>query len=283
MHLSAAQIACVSLLGVVALCYYNIVGQGLHGFRGTMAILRKGSDDDAHPKNPPALSAAQKRAIAANSMVPMEHIEQVVALVAHLNVHSIPGSLVECGVWKGGVAMAMAWAQLGSGPTRDVFLFDTFEGMTRPTEKDGAIAQSLFKDSIDGKPRPEGGDWHSDGGGTTWCFGAIEGVRENMKGTGYPVSRVHLVKGDVLHTLRNSSTGPIALLRLDTDFYESTREELALLYPRLSVGGFLIVDDYHAWEGSRKATDEFLLAAQSCLVQLTVHPRPVWRRLCAET
>jgi hypothetical protein len=98
---------------------------------------------------------------------------------------------------------------------------------------------------------------HATDQGNDWCRAGIEDVRANMASTGYPMDRVHFVKGKVEDTLESNDTGPIALLRLDTDWYESTAEEMRVLYPRLAVGGPLVLDDYGFWKGSRKAVDEY--------------------------
>ena len=80
-----------------------------------------------------------------------------------------------------------------------------------------------------------------------------------MASTGYPPDRVRYVKGPVERTIPDRLPGgPIALLRLDTDWYESTRHELLHLFPLLSPGGVLIIDDYGHWSGARKAVDEYL-------------------------
>jgi predicted O-methyltransferase YrrM len=83
-------------------------------------------------------------------------------------------------------------------------------------------------------------------------------VQANLRSTGYPVERMRFVVGDVADTVPREAPERIAILRLDTDWYASTRHELEHLYPRLAVGGVLIVDDYGHWEGARLAVDEFL-------------------------
>src|SRR5260370_10695337 len=90
-----------------------------------------------------------------------------------------------------------------------------------------------------------------------WCYARLEDVRANLASTGYPAEKCHFVKGDVLKTLPCEEPRHIAILRLDTDWYESTLHELTHLYPRLSHGGVLIIDDYGHWQGCRKAVEEF--------------------------
>jgi len=84
-----------------------------------------------------------------------------------------------------------------------------------------------------------------------------ETVYKNLLTTGYPEERIHMVRGPVEETLPQQAPERLALLRLDTDWYESTRRELVHLYPRLSDGGVLIVDDYGHWSGARRAVDEY--------------------------
>ena len=150
--------------------------------------------------------------------------------------------------------MAMLLKLLDLGSTdRDVWLYDTFEGMPKPSEIDRSPDGSALKAWERAKARGE----------RVWphlfapeVFDA-DGVRELLFCTGYPEARLHLVQGLVEDTVPAQAPGEIALLRLDTDWYESTRHELAHLYPRLVAGGVLIIDDYGAWEGCRRAVDEY--------------------------
>ena len=110
---------------------------------------------------------------------------------------------------------------------------------------DGSSAQTLL-------------DQDADRSGTVWAVAGLDDVRANMLATGYPQELVHYVKGPVESTIPGSAPhGPIALLRLDTDWYESTKHELVHLFPLLSEGGVLIIDDYGHWHGARQAVDEY--------------------------
>jgi hypothetical protein len=91
-----------------------------------------------------------------------------------------------------------------------------------------------------------------------WCYASLEDVRQNLASTGYGMERIAFVKGKVEDTLPGSAPDSISLLRLDTDWYESTLHELVHLFPRLSAGGVLIIDDYGHWRGARRAVDEYL-------------------------
>lgn len=144
--------------------------------------------------------------------------------------------------------MAVARTLLEEGDIRDLYLFDTYAGMTAPTEHDvdheGLAAQVQY-------------DERAAADHTEWCFASLEDVRANLLSTGYPEDRLHFIKGDVLQTIPQETIGEIALLRLDTDWYESTLHELKHLYPRLRVGGILIIDDFGYWQGCRKAVEEY--------------------------
>ena len=156
-----------------------------------------------------------------------------------------PGDIVECGVWKGGSSMLMALTLLRMGDvTRSIFLFDTFTGMTEPTERDGTATVRQWR-------KLERGD-HNE-----WAYGPLSEVQRNLSSTGYPTERVHFIQGPVEETLPSAQPTEIALLRLDTDWYELTRHELVHLYPRLQDGGVLVIDDYGHWAGARAAVDEY--------------------------
>lgn len=147
--------------------------------------------------------------------------------------------------------MAVAETLLRAGDTsRDLYLFDTFEGMPPPTENDvdiaGVTAESLLNRSD--KERDE----------SVWCRATLDVVKEALGSTGYPGEKIHFIKGMVEQTIPHLVPDKIALLRLDTDWYESTKHEMEHLFPRLSKGGVLIIDDYGHWQGARKAVDEYL-------------------------
>jgi hypothetical protein len=164
---------------------------------------------------------------------------------------NIPGAIVECGVWRGGSMMMAALALMEDGASRDLFLYDTFEGMAKPGDMDkdytGASALDLWNEAQ--RRTPKG-----------WINASLEDVSRNLASTGYPREKIRLVPGRVEATLCDPNNLPneIALLRLDTDWYDSTKAEMEVLYPRLVRGGVLIIDDYGYWQGARKAVDEYL-------------------------
>jgi hypothetical protein len=146
------------------------------------------------------------------------------------------------------MAVALTLAQEGD-TSRDLYLFDTFKGMPPPQDvdrrMDGELAETLLARELDKASE-------------IWAVADIEEVRQNMRSTGYPQERVRYVKGQVEMTIPpHMPAGPIALLRLDTDWYESTKHELTHLFPLLRNGGVLIIDDYGSWEGAKKAVDEY--------------------------
>jgi O-methyltransferase len=184
-----------------------------------------------------------------------ERIVATADAVAHVVGREVPGALVECGVWRGGsvLAMVLTLQQLGISD-RDVYLYDTFSGMTAPTDEDTSSFDPPASGTFD-RARAEGRRaWD-------FLFGeevfGKEQVEELLHATGYPRERFHMVVGPVEETLPEQAPGEVALMRLDTDWYESTRHEMEHLYPRLSSGGVLIVDDYGHWDGARKAVEEY--------------------------
>jgi O-methyltransferase len=190
----------------------------------------------------------------------MTSIERMYALFTatrHIAEAGVPGDFVECGVWRGGSVMLMALTLLRAGAgDRILWLYDTFSGMTPPEAQDvqamsGRSAAEILAEHEKTTDDP------------FWGVASRPEVEKHIASTGYPHSRVRIVEGDVLETIPTHAPEKIALLRIDTDWYASTRHELEHLYPRLSSGGVLIVDDYGYWRGARKATDEYLATQSS--------------------
>lgn len=189
------------------------------------------------------------------TMTGVARLQAVVAAVRDCERRGVAGAFAECGVWRGGSVLAMILTLQEIGTTdRDIYLYDTFEGMTAPTELD---VSEIDGSALETWRRAE------EAGERPWSqlfdpesFNE-EAVRSTLLETGYPAERIHLVAGPVEETLPAQAPDSLALLRLDTDWYESTRHELLHLYPRLAAGGVLIVDDYGHWEGARRAVDEY--------------------------
>lgn len=186
------------------------------------------------------------------SMTSWQRLYSLYSATKYLVSANIPGDFVECGVWRGGSMMMAALTLVALGQTdRRLFLFDTFEGLPKPDEK--------FDVDVWGNSGLEAWEPHRKSDTSSdWAYASLEEVRANMESTGYPMDKVFLVKGMVEVTLPSSAPANIAMLRLDTDWYESTRHELEHLYPRLSKSGILIIDDYGHFLGARKAVDEYL-------------------------
>jgi O-methyltransferase len=175
-----------------------------------------------------------------------ERIYSLIQAVRYVQANAIRGAIVECGVWKGGSMAAVARALLQKQcADRDLYLFDTFEGMTEPSSEDIDYSGKQASDLLQEKPSYK-------------CNGApLESVRKVLHATGYPKERIHFIRGKVEETIPSCAPDSISLLRLDTDWYESTRHELVHLFPCISHGGVLIIDDYGHWRGCRKACDEY--------------------------
>jgi O-methyltransferase len=184
------------------------------------------------------------------TMASRERLYAVFQAIQYVARNNIPGDFVECGVWRGGASMVAALALLSQNDTsRRLWLYDTFAGMTTPTDKDvhrwaGENAHRVWARSQR--------DRHNE-----WCYAGLDDVKRNLLSTGYRQDQIEFTKGDVAVTLANGGPQVISVLRLDTDWFDSTKIELETLYPRLSPHGVLIVDDYGVWDGARRAVDEY--------------------------
>ncbi len=217
-------------------------------------VRRAGFDIVRYSTFPPDFTAENREICELVSPYTMTTVERLNALidgVRYVVDRNIQGAFVECGVWKGGSSMAIAHAlkQLRCDD-RELYLYDTFEGMSAPTEVDvsysGWAAAEKFQDT---KTSEDSSDW---------CASSLDEVKKNLFDTGYVQEKMHFVKGKIEDTIPESAPDKIALLRLDTDWYESTKHELVHLFPRLQDNGVLIIDDYGHWQGARKAVDEYL-------------------------
>jgi predicted O-methyltransferase YrrM len=184
------------------------------------------------------------------TMTSRERVASIVHSIKYIVKNNIQGSIVECGVYKGGSTLAAIEALKNENCfDRDVYLYDTFEGMTSPSKNDidlyGTFATKRFEKL---KINPSSSNWLNE---------SLDNVKKLIQSSGYNMTKVFFVQGDVLKTIPKTTPNKIALLRLDTDWYESTKHELVHLFPLLSKNGILIIDDYGHWEGSKKATDEY--------------------------
>lgn len=216
--------------------------------------------DPAAPVDPPVASMMTPFEQQVVDEVRMHTMISTARLLANMDAveyvvrRGVPGALVECGVWRGGSVLAMVRVLQRLGvDDRDVYLYDTFEGMTEPGDVDTSPfdppARQTWQQTPDGSRA-----WG-------WAFDpaiyGLESVRELVLDSGYPQERVHFVQGPVESTVPAQVPDEIAVLRLDTDWYASTLHELVHLYPLVPQGGVLIVDDVGHWDGARRAVDEY--------------------------
>ena len=208
------------------------------------------------------LTGAERRIVERalpHSITSVARLKSVIDSVRYCVLRDLSGAFAECGVWRGGAVLTMLLTlqELGRGD-RDVYLYDTFEGMTEPTEHDVSRYDAPARETWERARREGERPWGAFFGPEVFDERA---VRELLLSTDYSEERLHFVRGPVERTLPGLAPPELALLRLDTDWYESTRHELEHLYPRLCTGGVLIVDDYGHWEGARRAVDEYFSGA----------------------
>ena len=190
-----------------------------------------------------------------HTMISFNKLSSFIEAVRYVNRWRIPGAIVECGVWRGGAIMAAALTlkQLGVSD-RTFYLYDTFCGMPEPSGNDNRLGNYA-------NPREKFRLLQTGPDSSDWCRASLDEVRQNLATTQYNFNRFKFVEGKVEETIPGTLPDEISILRLDTDWYESTKHEMIHLFPRLVSKGVLIVDDYHTWSGSRKAVDEYLATA----------------------
>ena len=185
------------------------------------------------------------------SMTSKERKYALYQAVKYIVNNNIKGDFVECGVWRGGSCMIIAETLKEMKElNRKIYVYDTFNGMAKPTEEDYRLSDGYcaIKSWEDYKTKyPEG-----------WVCISLEEVKRNILSTDYPKENIIFVKGKVEDTIPKIIPKEIALLRLDTDWYESTKKELDILFPKVVKDGIIIVDDYYTWQGAKIATDEFI-------------------------
>ena len=178
------------------------------------------------------------------SMTSKERIYELYESLEYVRLNKIEGDFVECGVWKGGnILGVMEYFNYHNITDKKIWLFDTFNGMTTPTEVDVDLDGNKASDILS----------------HVLCLSPLEEVKQTLSLSSFDDSKLRFVIGDVCETLNIESNIPsqISILRLDTDFYDSTKKELEVLYPKLIKNGILIVDDYGHWRGSQLAVDEY--------------------------
>ena len=184
------------------------------------------------------------------TMVGFERLVSTLLACKYVCTRGVDGHFVECGVWRGGNSIIAADVFSRLMPSKQVYLFDTFAGMTEPTDIDRRISSE--------KPARQIFLAHQRETHNEWCYSSLEDVVANFDRRGL-THKAKFIKGDVLETLEHEQNLPekISVLKLDTDWYESTKRELEVLWSRLQEGGILIIDDYGYWKGVKSAVDEF--------------------------
>lgn len=179
-----------------------------------------------------------------NTMCSEKRIQSLQNVLHKIN--GIDGDIVECGTWRGGLAALILQHVLDNKLDKHLFIYDTFEGMPEPGDKDHPDALRRYNELKDGE--------YSD-----WCRAGISIVEDTLKQVASSYDDYcHLIEGKVEDTLEVFGPESIALCRLDTDWYSSTKIEMEVLYPRVVKGGYIIVDDYSDWPGCKLAVDEYL-------------------------
>ncbi len=192
------------------------------------------------------------RLVGPYTMTSRERIATLSRAVDYIVESAIVGDMVECGVAAGGSSMAIALSLRARGDlSRTIWMYDTYQGMPEPGPFDVGRYGSHAKRNYDKRLVD---------GISTWINVPLETVQKNMEMTGYPPSQIKYVVGKVEETLPHQAPRDVSLLRCDTDWYQSTKAELEILWPRLSCGGVILFDDYYRWQGSRKAADEYFKA-----------------------
>lgn len=183
------------------------------------------------------------------TMVDFPRLLNAYELVNQIEAQAVAGAVVECGVWRGGCAAVMAKVCERWGGKRDIFLFDSFVGLPQPSVVDGVKARIYARGMSSGRLVA-----------IDRCVGSLKEVSHFLFGQlGLSSRLVHLVPGWFQKTVPASKkrVRKIALLRLDADWYESTKICLVNFYPLVEPGGYVIVDDYGTWPGAKKAVDEY--------------------------
>lgn len=173
--------------------------------------------------------------------------------------NNISGCLVECGVEYGRMEIIWINELLRHNTFRDIYMFDTFSGLTRPTINDYACDTGPVFYQNNNSVIQEWENKKINEYVNGWCFCSLDKLIHNLNKTNYPCKYLHYIIGDVCETLENEINIPenIAILRLDTDWYESSKIELIKLFPNVVKGGIVIFDDYYYWNGQRQATNEY--------------------------
>lgn len=187
-----------------------------------------------------------------HTLVTIPRLNHLYNITEFVNRVGIKGNFVECGVWKGGCSAIMAFLSYKNLDGRTTWLFDSFEGLPEPRPEDGLIAKKDAKGKISGKLVPIGKDVANINDVNEIMFSILKLNPNNIRIiSGWFQNTIPKIKAEI---------DQIAILRLDADWYESTKFCLDNLYDLVAPGGFVVIDDYGKWKGCRKAMDEFIRA-----------------------
>lgn len=205
----------------------------------------------------PEISDFEKSAIETCLPYSMTNAERMWAVIQSMRLiaqKNVQGDIVECGVWRGGNVLLFSLMLKKLSIKKDIWAYDTFEGMPDPTSADVNFQGVDSMSMLAGAPKVS-----SKKKGNIWCYAPLDEVKANILAHVDDIQNIRFVKGKVEETLDHEENLPkkISLLRLDTDWYEGTKKGLEVLYPRLVSGGVLILDDYGYWKGARRAFDEY--------------------------
>ena len=187
------------------------------------------------------------------TLITLERTDAIITSIDYLCANNIPGDIVECGIWKGGsICAAIKALVLNNSFERKIYLFDAFDVDVMFSSKSEIPEDKSF----DGKTCEE---LLNEGGLAKENYSyQLQGVIDLLKTTGYPMENIIFKIGLVENTLPCNEIEKIALLRLDTDWYDSTKHELIHLFPKITKNGVLLIDDYGYWQGCRKAVDDYI-------------------------
>jgi O-methyltransferase len=187
------------------------------------------------------------------TMVTNKNLIALYGLVQRVNKLGLAGDIVECGVWNGGSAAVMGFADghnKHNYKNRIIWLFDSFQGLPHPTENDGNLEKENYFEG--------------------WCKGDVNRVRQIFAKLGVPPGVVKIVPGWFENTLRNASVDCIAILHIDADWYEPVKLVLDVFYDKVVPGGFIILNDYGTWPGCNRAVDDFFAEHNLNGIDLTI-------------
>jgi O-methyltransferase len=211
--------------------------------RTELAMWRPGDRDEQD------LKTAISRIAPDFTMVGVTRLRQLVTHASVLSTEQIAGAVVECGTWRGGSLALLSWAFRRSSDPRELWAFDSFEGVPPPGPNDPPSAHRGFSEG--------------------WCAATAADVRAAIRALGGNDAEVRIVPGWLEHSLPHAAVGPIALLNVDVDWYDSVMVVLDHLYDRVVAGGIINFDDYGRWSGCDRAVDDF---ARKRGLRLTIHP-----------